>query len=147
MDGQNFDNKQSLNNEQNTEIPQYSNYQDYTANQQPVPNYNNYNNYNNDNADGKASGIQGASLVLGILSIVFSCCYGVPGLIMGAIGLICGIKGNSERKNGVGTAGIVCSVIGLIFSVIMLIYFIAVGGAVWAILNDPNAMSDLQRYY
>lgn len=142
MDGQNFNNNQNLNNGQNTETPQYSNYQDNTANLQPTP------NYNNDNGSGKASGIQVASMVLGILSIVFSCCYGVPGLIMGIIGLICGIKGNSEGKNGIGTAGIVCSIIGLIFSVIMLIYFIAVGFAFFDLFNNnPDAMNDLLQYY
>lgn len=142
MDGQNFNNDQNLNNGQNTEIPQYSNYQDNTANLQPAP------NYNNDNSGGKASGIQVASMVLGILSIVFSCCYGIPGLIMGIIGLVCGIKGNSEGKNGIGTAGIVCSIIGLIFSVIMLIYFIAVGFAFFDLFNNnPDAMNDLLDYY
>lgn len=115
MDGQNFNNEQ---NTQNTESTQYNNYQDNTANvvyqeTASAPETSN-----------KASGIQVASLVLGILSICLCCCYGLPSLIMGIIGLVCGIKGNKESKNGVGTAGIICSVIGIIFGFFSLIYYI-----------------------
>lgn len=122
MDGQNF------NNGQNTGTPQYSNYQDNTANQQPV-------NPSNNNGQ-KASGIQIASLVLGIISILLCCCYGAPSVIMGIIGLVCGIKGNKESKNGVGTAGIVCSIIGLILGLISLIYFLIVGAAFTSVLTE-----------
>ena len=119
MDGQN---------NQNNSTGQYSNYQDntnMTFQQPPVAPDN----------DGKANGLQIASLVLGIISILLCCCYGAPSVIMGIIGLVCGIKGNKENKNGVGTAGIVCSIIGLIFGVISLIYYFIVGAA---ILSDPN---------
>lgn len=123
MDGQNFNNEQNTQNTENTvntESTQYSNYQDNTANvvyQETA---------STPDSGNKASGMQIASLVLGILSICFCCCYGFPGLIMGIIGLVCGIKGNKERKNGVGTAGVICSVIGLIFSFFMLIYFVLI---------------------
>lgn len=132
MDGQNF------NNEQNTENAQYSNYQDNTSNvvyQQPV---------NTVEPVKKTNGLQTASLVLGILSICFCCCYGVPGLILGIIGLICGIKGNKESKSGVGTAGIICSIIGIIFSVFMVIYFalIFVG-----LFSDPEFLDSIYSNY
>lgn len=125
MDGQN---------NQNNSTGQYSNYQDNTnmTFQQPPVTPDN---------DGKANGLQIASLVLGIISILLCCCYGAPSVIMGIIGLVCGIKGNKENKNGVGTAGIVCSIIGLIFGVISLIYYIIVGAALF---SDP---SYLQYYY
>lgn len=123
MDGQNF------NNGQNTGTPQYSNYQNNTVYQQPPVTPGN---------SGKASGTQIASLVLGIISILLCCCYGAPSLILGIIGLVCGIKGNKENKNGVGTAGIVCSIIGLIMGVASLIYYIIVGAALFSVSNDPS---------
>lgn len=66
------------------------------------------------------------------MAICTSCCYGVPGIILGVAGLICAIIGNNRGKTGVGTAGLVCSIIGIIFGVIGLIYYI------WAInyLNE-----------
>ena len=123
MDGQNF------NNGQNTGTPQYNNYQDNTA-YQPLP-------AAPDNG-GKASGTQIASLVMGIISIVLCCCYGAPSVIMGIIGLVCGIKGNKENKNGIGTAGIVCSIIGLLLGLISLIYYIIVGAALVNVGSDPS---------
>ena len=77
-----------------------------------------------------------AGLVCGILAICFSCCYGVPGLVLGIAGLVCAINGNKEGSNGVGTAGIVCSIIGIILGVLMLIYFIVVGAAVMEQLQN-----------
>lgn len=122
MDGQN---------NQNNSTGQYSNYQDntnMTFQQPPVTSDN----------DGKANGLQIASLVLGIISILLCCCYGAPSVIMGIIGLVCGIKGNKENKNGIGTAGIVCSIIGLILGLISLIYYIIVGAALVNVGSDPS---------
>lgn len=111
MDGQNFGKDQN------------NSYQDYTAN---VPYQSSSNSEVNDS--GKASGIQIASLVLGILSICLCCCYGLPSIILGIIGLVCAIKGNKENKHGIGIAGLVCSIIGLIAGVCMLIYYVVVIG-------------------
>ena len=46
------------------------------------------------------------------------------------------LHGNKEGSNGVGTAGIVCSIIGIILGVLMLIYFIVVGAAVMEQLQN-----------
>lgn len=135
MDGQNFNNDQNTENIQNN---QYSNYQDNTSNvvyQQPV---------NTVEPAKKTNGMQTASLVLGILSICFCCCYGVLGLILGIIGLICGIKGNKESKSGVGTAGIICSIIGIIFGVFMVIYF---GLIFVGLFNDPEFLDSIYSNY
>lgn len=59
-----------------------------------------------------------------------------PGLVLGIAGLVCAINGNKEGSNGVGTAGIVCSIIGIILGVLMLIYFIVVGAAVMEQLQN-----------
>lgn len=82
-----------------------------------------------------------AALVLGIISIVGAFCYGVVGIICGIIGLV---LANKDRKLYQSTpdlytassysssnAGRVCSIIGLvlggIFLLIMIIYFIFFG--------------------
>ena len=46
---------------------------------------------------------------------------------MGIAGLICSVQGNKKSRNGVGTAGFVCSIIGLVLGVLAVIYY------VWAI--------------
>lgn len=107
MDGQNFGSGQN------------NNYQDNTAN---VPYQSSY-SYEN-HGSGKANGLQIASLVLGIISICLICCYGAPSVILGIIGLICAIKGNKESKHGVGTAGLVCCIIGLCGGALSLTYYI-----------------------
>jgi M penetrans paralogue family 26 len=82
-----------------------------------------------------------AALVLGIISIVGAFCYGIVGVICGIIGLV---LANKDRKLYQATpelytqssysssnAGRTCSIIGLIlggiFLVIMIIYFILFG--------------------
>lgn len=95
---------------------QNSNYQDYTANMpyQAPPNM---------AMDNATNGLQIAGLVCGILAICTSCCYGVPGVILGIAGLVCAIFGNKQSKNGVGTAGLVCSIVGLICGVLMTVFW------------------------
>ena len=66
-----------------------------------------------------------ASLVLGILAIVFSFFGGVNllGAVMGIIGIILGaLSRKDESKKGMGTAGLVCSIIG---TILCLIFYIA----------------------
>ena len=68
-----------------------------------------------------------ASLVLGILSVVFSCCYGI-GFILGVVGLVLAILARkSGNKEGVCTAGIILSIIGLVIGVLMFILTVIVG--------------------
>lgn len=107
MDGQNFGNEQN------------NNYQDYTAN---IPYQST--SYPGGNASGSASGAQIAGFVLGILSMLFGFCYGLPSIILGIIGLICAIAGNRKNKHGIGTAGLVCTIVGIIAGICWLIYFI-----------------------
>lgn len=106
---------------------QYSNYQDYTANipYQVPPNY-----YAADNA---TNGLQIAGLVCGILAICSSCCYGIPGVILGIAGLVCAIMGNRQSRNGVGTAGLVCSVVGLVCGLLMTAFW---GVMIWEIIME-----------
>ena len=93
-------------------------------------------------------------LVLGILSILSCCCYGLPGLILGIIGLVLGNKDKklylnnpsayteSSYKNS--KAGRICSIIALIISalyLLVIIGLIVVFGV--AALKDPNAMREM----
>ncbi|MFG3048057.1 DUF4190 domain-containing protein [Streptomyces sp. NPDC048241] len=79
-----------------------------------------------------------AALVLGILSIVLFCFYGVISIVMGVIAVVLGIQGRKRADRGEATnrsqaqAGIVCGVIGIVVGLIalafvILMYFLAVG--------------------
>lgn len=69
-----------------------------------------------------------ASLVLGIVSIVFSIVPGFQwiGVITGLIGTVLGALGRKDpEKAGLATAGMVCSIIGLTLSVILYLACVA----------------------
>lgn len=93
-------------------------------------------------------------LVLGILSILSCCCYGVPGLILGIIGLVLGNKDRRLYRESPGfytensyknsKAGRVCSIIALILSalfVLLIIGMIIIFG--FAALQNPEAMKEM----
>ena len=74
-----------------------------------------------------------ASLVLGIISIVFSFIPAVDlvGGILGIIGIILGAVGRKNPdKKGMATAGLVCSIIGTVLCLIL--YLACVGCAAGA---------------
>lgn len=117
MDGQNFQN---------------DNYQDYTANVQSQPVVEPEQNQSNTMAV--------VSLVLGITAIVFACCCGL-GFILGIAGIICAVMANKKNKSGIGTAGLICSIIGTVFGVFGIIYWIycfAIGAEAVAIMEEAG---------
>ncbi len=73
-----------------------------------------------------------AALVLGIFSIITCCFNGIPGVILGVLGLMQSKKAiaihneDTELYEGIGNAnaGKIISIIGLIFSAIALIAWI-----------------------
>ena len=100
----------------NSSVPQNNYYQDYTANmpyQAPMP----------EGPEEYTNGFQITSLVLGIASILVCCCFGM-GLLFAVPGLICAIIGNNKSKSGIGIAGLVCSIVGIIFNLLMLFFAI-----------------------
>lgn len=114
MDGQGMENKQ------NNRTSQYSHYQDHTAEMsfygamdEPPE------------RSGTANGMQIASLVCGIAGIVLGCCcipYGmVIGLVLGIVGLVLAIVGNKQSSSGIGTGGLVCSIIAIVLCVIVFL--------------------------
>jgi hypothetical protein len=95
-----------------------------------------------------------AVLVLGIISIVTCCCYGLPGIICGVIALVLAVKGQRAYVNAPHQytdaswknlkAGRICAIIGLILSILTVIYMIVVINEIGIeTLKDPKA---LQRY-
>ena len=69
-----------------------------------------------------------ASMILGILSIVLSCCCFL-GMILGSISIFLGALSRGDGKmNGQATAGLVTGMIGIILSIGALVLVIAVLG-------------------
>ena len=64
-----------------------------------------------------------ASLVLGIVSILFSFIGGLNfiGLIVGIVGLVLGILAKKKAPSGMATAGIVLCIIGVSLTALVLI--------------------------
>ncbi|MBP5773012.1 MAG: DUF4190 domain-containing protein [Eubacterium sp.] len=63
-----------------------------------------------------------ASLVLGILSIVFSCCWYI-GLVLGIVGLVlAAVAKSTGNQESICTAGLVLCIIGSAFGVISLLF-------------------------
>lgn len=77
-----------------------------------------------------------ASMVLGIVSIVFSCCFYYISFPCAIIGLILGILSVKKIPDakGMAIAGIVLSAISLAFAVIALILTIAMSGSIMDII-------------
>lgn len=114
MDGQNFQNEQNYYQETPVEeTPVNNTYHQYQAAPATV--------VEKQSTDAKAV----VALVMGILSIVGCCCYGI-GAVPAIVGLILAIMSKKKNPSGIATAGLVCSIIGLVFSVIAIIYFVAV---------------------
>lgn len=105
------------------------------------------NNYPTENYQGGNSPRKGgagmaiASMVLGILSILFSCCLYYVALPCGLVGLVLGavaIKKDTAGK-GMAVAGVVLSIISLALAVIT----IAMGGALLAELGLMSNFMDM----
>jgi hypothetical protein len=96
-----------------------------------------YSNVNNNNVvpEPTTNGMSIASLVLGIIGVVFSCCYGF-GFVFGVVSLIFGIisknKINSsegkQKGSGMSLAGIILAAVSILFSIIVIAFLIANGG-------------------
>jgi hypothetical protein len=91
-------------------------------------------------------------LVLGILSLVLAFIIGlvipfIP-LVLGIVGLILSSKAGKIEKTGMGTAGFVLSIIGLILSALFLIIWIACVAAIGATgLGLAALLEATQQYY
>lgn len=97
-----------------------------------------YGPYGPGNPQPQGSGKATASLVLGIVSIVFSFLVSIIGLICGVIGVILGA---GERvRSGSAKAGMICSIIGIVVSAASMILAFVFGGIV---LDAIGALAQL----
>ena len=139
MDGQNFENQTNVEAQEVVEEATQTtdNYQDYTADVQSQP-------VVEPAEPQKAGGLAVTSLVLGISAILFSCCCGL-GFILGIVGIICAVAANKKGKSGIGTAGLICSIIGTVFGLFGLVYWIYC--FVIAANMSPEMLQELGYYY
>lgn len=67
-----------------------------------------------------------ASLVLGIVSLVFLLLVPFVSVITGLVGIILGAQARKNpEQHGMATAGLVCSIIGLVISLVTVIACVA----------------------
>jgi hypothetical protein len=94
-----------------------------------------------------------AVLVLGIVSIITCCCYGVVGLIASIIGLVLGkdLKlykqnpGEYDNYSNLNTGRILC-IIGLVLNILSIIYFIYIIAVIGVdALSDPQLLQERIR--
>ena len=90
-------------------------------------------------------------LVMGILSIIGCCCYGIPGLIFGIVAIILGTKATNLYKQdpqlytGYGNVktGKIMGVIGVVLSVIVVIVVLwAIATLGWDAIGNEELMRE-----
>ena len=128
MDGQNFQNEQNTTESVQTTVTTDF-YQDYTANVQPAQTV--------VEEPKQSNTLAIVSLVLGILAIVCGCCFAWIGCLFGVGGIVCAVLSKKNGKSGLATAGLICSiagiVIGLLVTILAVVFSVAfmeeLGGA------------------
>ena len=97
-----------------------------------------YNDYDQQNAPqpNKANGMSIASLIVAIVGILLGCCWGIVGVICGIVALVLGIMGNKKNKSGVGTAGIVVSIICIVLSIISAILGVIIMASLETVMQE-----------
>ncbi|WP_072555061.1 CCC motif membrane protein [Tenacibaculum todarodis] len=88
-------------------------------------------------------------IILGILSIVTCCCYGIIGLILGIVGLVLAKKAKQvylaspEEYTGfsnVKTGKILC-IVGIVLNVLFIAYIVGIVAYIgWDALSDPELL-------
>ena len=90
----------------------------------------------------KANNFSVAGLVLGIVACASGCAIAFPylGLPAGIVGIILSVKARKggTTKKGMATAGLVLSIIGVVFAGIVTICAICVLAAAGSVLNELN---------
>ncbi len=90
-------------------------------------------------------------LVMGILSIIGCCCYGLPGTIFGIVAVILGTKATKlykaepEKYDGYGNvqAGKIMGIIGIVLSILFIIYIVWIIAAIGVeALQDPELLQE-----
>ncbi|WP_179335179.1 CCC motif membrane protein [Winogradskyella costae] len=91
------------------------------------------------------------ALIMGILSIVGCCCYGLPGIIFGIVAIIIASKSeklykqNPEEYLGYGNvkAGKIMGIIGVVLGILFAAYMAwFIGQVGWDALQDPEMLME-----
>lgn len=80
------------------------------------------------------------SLILGIAAILLGCCFTYLGIALGVGGIICSVMSKKKQKSGMATAGLVCSIIGIVFAVIWIVCSVAILGWLTASGFDVSSL-------
>lgn len=80
------------------------------------------------------------SLILGIASIVLGCCVPYLGIALGVGGIICSVMSKKKQKTGMATAGLVCSIIGIVLTLIWIVCSVALVGWLAAAGYDISSL-------
>ena len=88
-----------------------------------------------------------ASLVLGIVSLVIGAIFpylGIYGAIAGVVGIVLAVLAKKKgEKKGMATAGLVCSIIGLVLCVVLYIACAAAAAPANDLLQNPELQDTL----
>lgn len=91
------------------------------------------------------NGLALASLILGILSVLLSLCYGI-GILFGIAALVLGIisrKSTGGKLSGMALAGVICSICGIVIG----IAFIVLAFVGFALLSDISQEQGFENIY
>ena len=117
----------------------FSDYQDYNTEFQQDP----MQTGNHENGQ-KKDALAIAALVLGIVSIVVCCCSGIFSIPFGIGGIICAVLSKKNGKSGMATAGLVCSIIGLVFGIVSAILAVLM---FFSLMSDVDVMESFSTMY
>jgi hypothetical protein len=106
-----------------------NNYQYVVNPSQPNP------NNNRAKSGGEASGLGIASMIFGIMAILFMC-IGWLGFILGLVAIILACV--DKKRNGFRTAGLVTGIIGLLIGLVMIAFSIINMGVLGALIGAAN---------
>ena len=98
-------------------------------------------------SDQKKETLAIVSLVLGIVSLVVCCCSGLFSTPFGIGGIICAVLAQKNGKSGIATAGLICSIIGVVFGFVSAILGIMVFMALMSDADVMEAFSAMYYYY
>lgn len=85
------------------------------------------------------------ALIMGILSILFCCCS-IIGIIPAIVGIIFAGKAKKNgEQGGMATAGLVCSIIGLVFGILATVVWVIYGVAVFSVINEWNNLGIMDQ--
>jgi ABC-type dipeptide/oligopeptide/nickel transport system permease component len=98
-------------------------YQDNTQQLQEQPGYQISNE-----PESKNNVLAIVSMALGISSIL-ACCTCFISILLGIAGIICSVLSKKDGKSNFATAGLICSIIGIVLSILFIGFFFIIGVA------------------